>query len=436
MSSDRTPERALPSVAARSVARRKATDLAVKIVSWVAASIGIAAMGLIVCRSSCGGAARPQLGLLHQATPPDPDGHGGGLGQRHRGHARDHGFAAALMGIPLGFFAGVYLAEFGRDGRVATAMRADRQRHDGRAVHHRRRVRLRACWSSRSVTTPASPARSALAFIMLPVMARTAEDILNLVPNELRESALAHGRAALEGRRWASSAGPPRRPDHRRDAGRRARRRRDGAPALHGAQQPVLAAGLFGPDGFFGGPTANLTKTIYDFAASPYHELDPAGLGRGARHHHRRAGNEHPRAAGLPARQGMVGTTVDESTESGRQSRRRARRSHRAAAPRGRGGTSRRRRGSTPSRARSRCGASTSSTARSRRSSTTTSRSREPGDGRHRPVGLRQVDAHPRLQPHLRAVPRPAGQGRDHAGRQEHARRPDRRARAAQARSA
>ena len=33
----------------------------------------------------------------------------------------------------------------------------------------------------------------ALAFIMLPVMARTAEDILNLVPNELRESGLAMG---------------------------------------------------------------------------------------------------------------------------------------------------------------------------------------------------------------------------------------------------
>ena len=33
----------------------------------------------------------------------------------------------------------------------------------------------------------------ALAFIMLPVMARTTEDILNLVPNELRESGLAMG---------------------------------------------------------------------------------------------------------------------------------------------------------------------------------------------------------------------------------------------------
>ena len=28
--------------------------------------------------------------------------------------------------------------------------------------------------------------------------------------------------------------------------------------------------GLFGPGGFFGGPVANLTKTIYDFSGSPY----------------------------------------------------------------------------------------------------------------------------------------------------------------------
>src|SRR5665811_1992761 len=41
----------------------------------------------------------------------------------------------------------------------------------------------------------------ALAFIMLPVMARTTEDILNLVPNELRESGLAMGAPLCRSRR-------------------------------------------------------------------------------------------------------------------------------------------------------------------------------------------------------------------------------------------
>ena len=42
----------------------------------------------------------------------------------------------------------------------------------------------------------------ALAVIMLPVMARTTEDILTLVPNELRESALAIGAP-----RWKATSG-------------------------------------------------------------------------------------------------------------------------------------------------------------------------------------------------------------------------------------
>ena len=40
----------------------------------------------------------------------------------------------------------------------------------------------------------------------------------------------------------------------------------------------------------------------------------------------------------------------------------------------------------------------------------------------HRPVGLRQVDAHPHLQPHLRALPRAARHRRDLVRRPEHPR--------------
>ena len=76
---------------------------------------------------------------------------------------------------------------------------------------------------------------------MLPVMARTTEDILNLVPRmQLRESGLAIRRP-----RWkvalASSAGGARRAHY---WGERSavgpRRRRDGAAPLHGVEQPLL----------------------------------------------------------------------------------------------------------------------------------------------------------------------------------------------------
>ena len=110
----------------------------------------------------------------------------------------------------------------------------------------------------------------ALAFIMLPVMARTTEDILNLVPNELRESGLAMGAP-----RWKVTLGVVCRAARGglitgatlatvRVAG-------ETAPLLFTAlSSQYWLSGLFGPGGFFGGPVANLTKTIYDFSGSPF----------------------------------------------------------------------------------------------------------------------------------------------------------------------
>ena len=63
------------------------------------------------------------------------------------------------------------------------------------------------------------------------------------------------------------------------------------APLLFTAlSSPYWLTGLFGPSGYFGGPTANLTKTIYDFCDVALQELAGTRLGRGAAHHRRRAG--------------------------------------------------------------------------------------------------------------------------------------------------
>jgi len=119
----------------------------------------------------------------------------------------------------------------------------------------------------------------ALAFIMLPVMTRAAEDVLNLVPNELRESALAMGAP-----RWRATLGVIVRSARAglitstilavvRVAG-------ETAPLLFTAlSSPYWLKGLFGPSGFFGGPVANLTKTIYDYSTSPYQHLQQLAWG-------------------------------------------------------------------------------------------------------------------------------------------------------------
>jgi phosphate transport system permease protein len=254
----------------RSVALRKGLDLGVKVVAWGAGSLGIAVLGLIlymVVRKGIGALATTSF---FTQLPPIPGGSGGGLANAIVGTLIITA-VAALMGIPLGFFAGIYLAEFGRNGRIATAIRLTANVMMGVPSII---VGVFAYGLLVATTKHYSgfAGSFALAFIMLPVMARTAEDILNLVPNELRESALALGAP-----RWKATLGVV------------CRSARSGlltgallsVVRVGGETAPLLFTALnsmfwidvvhpFAANGFFGGPTANLTKTIFDYANSPY----------------------------------------------------------------------------------------------------------------------------------------------------------------------
>ena len=80
----------------------------------------------------------------------------------------------------------------------------------------------------------------ALAFIVMPVVVRTTENMLLLVPNTLREAGARARRAAVEGDPQVTCRAAQRGHRHRRAAGDRAHLRRDRAAAVHRAQQPVL----------------------------------------------------------------------------------------------------------------------------------------------------------------------------------------------------
>jgi phosphate transport system permease protein len=251
----------------RSVARRRVTDIVVKVVAWASASFGIAVLALILYMVVQRGIGAINWHFFTQ-VPPNPGGGSGGLGPAILGTLAITAIAA-LMGIPLGFLAAIYLAEFGRDGRMATAIRLVANVMMGvpsivvgvfaygllvLTLHHYSGI----------------AGSAALAFIMLPVMARTAEDILNLVPNELRESALALGAP-----RWKATLGVVCRAARTGllTGGILAVVRVGGetAPLLFTAlNSPYWLTGLFGPSGFLGGPTGNLTVTMYNFAQSPY----------------------------------------------------------------------------------------------------------------------------------------------------------------------
>jgi phosphate transport system permease protein len=261
----------------RSVARRKAVDLAIKVLSWIGAWFGIAVMAFIVYEVIARGIGAISVAFFTQSTPQDFSAAGGGLANAIVGTLAITCVAAA-MGIPTGFFAGIYLAEFGRNGRVATAVRMIANVVMGVPSI------IVGVFAFAILVKPVGhysgfAGSVALAFIMLPVMARTTEDILNLVPNELRESALAMGAP-----RWKVTLGVVCKAARGglitgatlavvRVAG-------ETAPLLFTAlSSPYWMTGLFGPGGFFGGPVANLTKTIYDLAGTPYPQLQSLAWG-------------------------------------------------------------------------------------------------------------------------------------------------------------
>jgi phosphate transport system permease protein len=256
--------------------RRKALDRAIKVFAWMAASAGIGVMFLIVWEVLRRGARAIDWGFFTQ-LPPVVGQPGGGLGNALLGTLVIT-FVAALIALPMGFFGGIWLAEFGRNGRIATGVRMVANVNMGipsivvGVFIFAALVRPLQHYSGFAGSL-------ALAFIMLPVMARTTEDILNLVPNELRESALAMGvprwrvtlgviiRAARSGLITGAVLATV------RVAG-------ETAPLLFTAlSSPYWLQGLFGPEGFFGGPTANLTKTIYDFSGMPYERMQELAWG-------------------------------------------------------------------------------------------------------------------------------------------------------------
>jgi phosphate transport system permease protein len=252
----------------RSLARRKLVDYVIKVVSWIGAWFGIAVMGFVVYEVVIRGISAISWYFFTQPTPQDPMSTTGGLANAMVGTLVITG-VAALIGIPMGFFAGVYLAEFGRNNRVATSVRMIANVVMGVPSI------IVGVFVFAILVKPLGhysgfAGSVALAFMMLPVMARTTEDILNLVANELRESGLAMGAP-----RWKVTLGVVCKAARGglitgatlavvRVAG-------ETAPLLFTAlSSPYWMTGLFGPGGFFGGPVANLTKTMFDFAGSAY----------------------------------------------------------------------------------------------------------------------------------------------------------------------
>ncbi|MFG6441024.1 phosphate ABC transporter permease PstA [Roseateles sp. LKC17W] len=130
------------------------------------------------------------LATFTEMTPP-PQGEGGGLANAIFGSFVMVGLAT-LVGTPVGILAGVYLAEYGQKNWLGAAVRfindillSAPSIVVGLFVY--------AMVVAKMKTFSGMAGSLALALLVIPVVIRTTENMLSLVPNALREAAYALG---------------------------------------------------------------------------------------------------------------------------------------------------------------------------------------------------------------------------------------------------
>ncbi|WP_337271360.1 phosphate ABC transporter permease PstA [Oryzifoliimicrobium ureilyticus] len=241
--------------------RRKATNGIMMWLCAVAAGIGLLWLALILGALLYKGFSGLSIAVFTQMTPPP--GEAGGLLNAIMGSLIVT-VIAVIVGTPIGILAGTYMAEYGRFTRLTTAVRFIND------------ILLSApsivvgLFIYELVVRPmghfsALAGSIALAVLVIPVVVRTTEDMLNLVPNALREAGTAIGaprwivirsvayRAALSGMVTGVLLAIAR---------------------ISGETAPLLFTALNNQfwSSNINAPMASLPVTIFQFALSPYKE--------------------------------------------------------------------------------------------------------------------------------------------------------------------
>lgn len=169
--------------------RRQITDYASKALATLATLFGLFWLFWILWTTVSKGLPALKLELFTQMTPPP--GADGGMLNAFAGSIVMSGMAI-LIGTPIGIAAGTYLAEYARHTRLGSTIRfvndillSAPSIIIGLFVYELM-VRQMGHFS-------AIAGAAALAFIVLPVVVRTTDEMLQLVPSSMRESALALG---------------------------------------------------------------------------------------------------------------------------------------------------------------------------------------------------------------------------------------------------
>ena len=251
--------------------RRKAVNAVALALSLAAMAFGLVWLIWILFEVLVLGVSGLSMQLFVESTPP-PNVEGGGLANAIVGSAMMV-LLATFVGTPIGVFAGIYLAEYGRTGWLGSTTRFinDILLSAPSIVIG---LFIYAVVVARFKQFSGWAGVLALALIVIPVVVRTTENMLQLIPNALREAAYALGspkwivirRVTLTAARAGVVTGVLL-----------------ALARIAGETAPLLFTAL--SNQFFslnmGEPMANLPVTIFKFAMSPFRnwqELAWAGV--------------------------------------------------------------------------------------------------------------------------------------------------------------
>lgn len=240
--------------------RRKRTNIIGLTLSLSAMGLGLFVLLWILFILFKNGFMALDLAMFTQSTPA-PGSEGGGLANAIVGSLMIVGFAA-LVSTPIGIFAGVYLAEYGDESKTAEVTRfvTDIMLSAPSIVLG---LFVYAIMVAQMGHFSGWAGSLALALIAVPVVLRTTENMLRLVPGSLREAAFALGAP-----RWKVATFVT------------LRAARSGVitglllavARISGETAPLLFTALnnqfFSTD--MNAPIANLPTVIFQFAMSPY----------------------------------------------------------------------------------------------------------------------------------------------------------------------
>lgn len=244
----------------RGKSKRRATNAVMTSLSGVCAIVVVSVLVMILGYIAWRGVSSISIQFLIGKF--EPVGEGGGIGNAIVGSLVLLGLAS-VIGMPFGIAAGIYLAEFG-DNWFGNAVRFVTDTLTGVpsiVVGVFVYALIVIPWKHFSTIAGGV----ALALIMVPIVTRTTEEMIRLVPTSLREGALALGapqwRVTLGVVLPAAASGVA-----------------TGAmlaiARVSGETAPLLFT-AFGSRYFFEGldqPIASLTVQIYNYAISPYDE--------------------------------------------------------------------------------------------------------------------------------------------------------------------